>query len=189
MSIDHANLARLDLNLLVAFDALLSERHVTRAARRIGIGQSAMSHNLRRLRQLFGDDILARSGSEMAPTPRATELAERVRAVLTELQSTVLSARAFDPGTARRDFAIGMSPSLEIAIALGRLAAVHAEATDVRLSLWTEAPEAMLRTLDVGRMDLALGAFTGGEAHHKRRLLCEAEGYLCLYRPMRAAIG
>lgn len=56
MDIDHTNLSRLDLNLLLAFDALLAERSVTKAATRIGLGQSAMSHNFARLRRLSGDE-------------------------------------------------------------------------------------------------------------------------------------
>lgn len=65
MSIDYINLARLDLNLLVAFDALLTERSVTKAAARVGLGQSAMSHNLARLRQLFDTELLVRSPEGM----------------------------------------------------------------------------------------------------------------------------
>ncbi len=60
MAIDLVNLGRFDLNLLVALDALLAERSVTRAAARVGLGQSAMSHNLARLRALFGDELLER---------------------------------------------------------------------------------------------------------------------------------
>jgi DNA-binding transcriptional LysR family regulator len=188
MPIDHINLARLDLNLLVAFDALLSEQHVTRAAQRVGLSQSAMSHNLRRLRELFGDELLTRSGSEMTPTPRAALLAERVRALLAQLQSSILSATMFDPLVSDRHFAIGMSPSLEIAVAPKLLANVNREAPNVSLSLHTESPEAMLQGLDQGRLDLAIGAFTQGEVHHKRRLLREAEGYLCLFDAERAGV-
>ena len=75
MPIDHVNLARIDLNLLVAFDVLLAERSVTRAAARVGLGQSAMSHNLARLRALFGDELLTRGPQGMRPTPRALALA------------------------------------------------------------------------------------------------------------------
>ena len=71
MPIDHINLAGVDLNLLVALDALLTERSVTKAAARIGIGQSAMSHNLARLRDLFGDELMTRGAEGMRPTPRA----------------------------------------------------------------------------------------------------------------------
>ena len=93
-SIDHANLARLDLNLLVAFDALLTERSVTRAAARIGLGQSAMSHNLARLRTLFGDELLTRGADGMRPTPRALALADPVRVTLSQIQAAVLQREA-----------------------------------------------------------------------------------------------
>ena len=69
MTIDHINLGRFDLNLLVALDALLTERSVTRAAARVGLGQSAMSHNLARLRTLFGDELLTRGRRACAPRP------------------------------------------------------------------------------------------------------------------------
>src|ERR1700741_1593940 len=71
MTIDHINLARIDLNLLVALDALLTERSVTRAAARVGLRQSAMSHNLARLRALLGDELLTRGPDGMRATPRA----------------------------------------------------------------------------------------------------------------------
>ena len=86
MAIDHTNLARIDLNLLVAFDALLTELSVTRAAARVGLGQSAMSHNLARLRALFGDDLLVRGPDGMRPTPRALALVDPVRIALAQLQ-------------------------------------------------------------------------------------------------------
>jgi hypothetical protein len=79
MAIDHVNLGRFDLNLLVALDALLAERSVTRAAARVGLGQSAMSHNLARLRALFGDELLTRGPEGMRPTPRALALAGECR--------------------------------------------------------------------------------------------------------------
>src|SRR5260370_31488405 len=69
MGIDTVNLGRIDLNLLVHLDALLTEKSVTRAAARVGIGQSAMSHNLARLRELFGDELLTRGIRWHAPHP------------------------------------------------------------------------------------------------------------------------
>jgi DNA-binding transcriptional LysR family regulator len=67
-------LSAIDLNLLVALRALLSERHVTRAAQRIGLSQSATSHALSRLRDLLGDPLLVRNGRELALTPRAARI-------------------------------------------------------------------------------------------------------------------
>ena len=66
----------IDLNLLVAFDALVSERNVTRAAARVGISQPAMSAALSRLRKLFGDPLFLRSAAGLVPTPRARDLAD-----------------------------------------------------------------------------------------------------------------
>src|SRR5215213_10599687 len=106
MAIDHVNLARLDLNLLVAFDALLAERSVTRAAARVGLGQSAMSHNLARLRALFGDELLTRGAEGMRPTPRALTLAEPVRAALAGIEALLSRDEDFDPRTAERSFRI-----------------------------------------------------------------------------------
>jgi DNA-binding transcriptional LysR family regulator len=77
MGIDAVNLGRIDLNLLVHLDALLADRSVTRAAARAGIGQSAMSHNLARLRELFGDELLTRGAEGMRLTPRAGRCSSR----------------------------------------------------------------------------------------------------------------
>ena len=89
MTIDHVNLSRIDLNLLVALDALLTERSVTRAAARVGLGQSAMSHNLARLRALFGDELLTRGPEGMRPTPRALALIDPVRIALAQIKALV----------------------------------------------------------------------------------------------------
>lgn len=81
------NLASIDLNLLVALDALISEAHVGRAARKIGLSQPAASHALNRLRELFGDPLLVRVGSRMQWTPRAASLRESLPAALRRVQA------------------------------------------------------------------------------------------------------
>ena len=100
MRIDHVHLAKLDLNLLVALDALLSERSVTRAALVIGISQSAMSHALSRLRTTFADELLTRVPDGMRPTPRALGLLAPVRAALAQIQELTAAQATFDPATA-----------------------------------------------------------------------------------------
>src|SRR3954447_10336982 len=97
MAIDAVNLGRIDLNLLVHLDALLKERSVTRAAARVSLGQSAMSHNLARLRELFGDELLTRGPKGLQLTPRAQALAEPVRAALTQIRALASRDEAFDP--------------------------------------------------------------------------------------------
>src|SRR5689334_13892550 len=114
--IDHANLSRLDLNLLVAFDALLAEGSVTRAAERVGVGQPSMSHALGRLRTLLKDDLFVRAPDGMRPTPRALALAEPIRGALCAIQATLVQEQGFDPAATERSFLLGMPDSIEIAL-------------------------------------------------------------------------
>ena len=112
----HDALAGVDLNLVMALDALLAERHVTRAAARLGVTQSAASHALGRLRDLFGDPLLVRGPrGAMIPTPRAETLAPQVHRVLIELAG-VLRGEVFDPATARRTFRIGAGDYAEVVL-------------------------------------------------------------------------
>ena len=183
-SIDHANLSRLDLNLLVAFDALLTERSVTRAAARIGLGQSAMSHNLARLRTLFGDELLTRGADGMRPTPRALALADPVRVTLSQIQAAVLQREVFDPATADRTFRIGLADSIEVAVIPSLLARLSETAPAVSLRLRPIDRRTILEDLDTGRLDLGIGVFDQGQIHHKRRALY-SENFLCLFNPAR----
>ncbi len=80
------DLRRFDLNLLVAFDILIAERSVTAAARRMGVGQPAMSSSLARLRDMFDDPLLIRTSAGMQPPGRALELVEPVSRILAELR-------------------------------------------------------------------------------------------------------
>lgn len=97
-------LNRLDLNLLVALDALLTERSITRAAERIHLSQPATSGALARLREYFGDELLVRVGSEMKPTPLGESLANPVHNILMQIQATVERGVEFVPGEAERRF-------------------------------------------------------------------------------------
>src|SRR5580704_4316256 len=89
-----------DLNLLVILDALLEERSVTGAARRLGVTQSAVSHALARLRDHFGDPLLVRTSAGMTPTLRASELREPIRRGLETLREVAQRGAPFEPGTA-----------------------------------------------------------------------------------------
>ena len=100
-SMNAVHLGAFDLNLLVALDALLAERSVTRAAVRIGVTQSAASHALSRLRKLTGDELLVRAREGMVPTIRAEVMRAPLRRALEDLTGTLSSPRAFDPSTAR----------------------------------------------------------------------------------------
>lgn len=100
---------RLDLNLLVALDALLEESSVSRAADRVFITQSAMSNALGRLRKHFGDDLITKVGRRMVLTERGQQLRPEIRAILLKIQQVAQPAVAFDPLTAQMEFRIGAS--------------------------------------------------------------------------------
>jgi DNA-binding transcriptional LysR family regulator len=102
----HMNLAAIDLNLLLVFDALMTERHATRAGQRIGLSQPAVSAALNRLRGVLNDDLFVRRAGEMAPTPRALALAEPVSDALRQVEFAFGASARFDPATVRRDFTI-----------------------------------------------------------------------------------
>src|ERR1700733_6586205 len=94
-----------DLNLLVVFEAVMQERNLTRAGRRLGISQPAVSHALARLRHLLKDELFVRTPQGMHPTPRAERMLNPVRTGLQELQMT-LTAEEFDASHSARDFTI-----------------------------------------------------------------------------------
>ncbi|HLW94194.1 MAG TPA: LysR family transcriptional regulator [Solirubrobacteraceae bacterium] len=102
-------LGSIDLNLLVALDALLSERSVTRAAARVGLSQPGMSNALARLRRLFDDPLLVRRGSALVPTTRAESLVEPVREALALIRGALETPTTFDPARERRTFRLSCS--------------------------------------------------------------------------------
>ncbi len=189
MGIDAVNLSRVDLNLLVHLHALLAERSVTRAAARVGLGQSAMSHNLARLRDLFSDELLTRGPEGLRPTPRALALVEPVRIALAQIQVLVSRDEAFDPRTAERTFSVGLPDSMEILIVPSLLAYLREVAPGIHLRLHNIDSSKLLDDLDADRLDLAVGygVFAQGQAHHKRRLLF-TETYLCMFNAERTGI-
>ncbi|KWT70995.1 transcriptional regulator, LysR family [Hyphomicrobium sulfonivorans] len=189
MPIDHINLARVDLNLLVALDALLAERSVTKAAARIGIGQSAMSHNLARLRDLFDDELLTRGPKGMQPTPRALALADPVRIALAQIETLVSRDETFNPATAERVFRIGLPDSVEVLVGPALLTYVCAHAPGIRFRFYAAEGQGLLDHLDADRLDLGIGvgAFAGGQAHHKRRVLA-TDSYLVMFNAQKIDI-
>lgn len=191
MAIDHINLARIDLNLLVALDALLTERSVTRAAARVGLGQSAMSHNLARLRTLLGDELLTRAPDGMRPTPRALALVDPVRVALAQIETLMSRDEVFDPRTAERLFRIGLPDSVEVLLGPALLAHLCVAAPGVRLRLHSTDRMELFDELDADRLDLAVGlkrTYPEGRAHHKRRLLT-TDSYLCMFNAGRVGVA
>jgi DNA-binding transcriptional LysR family regulator len=148
------SLPAVDLNLLVVLQALLAERNVTRAAARLALSQSATSHALARLRDLYGDPLLVRSGRRLDLTPRAVALLPMLERGLGDLERTLTGEPAFDPGTARRSFTVAMADYSQ-AVSLGTLLArLRSEAPGIALQV--VAFPMGLEMLESGGADLAV---------------------------------
>jgi DNA-binding transcriptional LysR family regulator len=126
------NLSAIDLNLLTALDALLSEGHVGRAGRKVGLSQPAASHALKRLRDLLGDPLLVRVGSRMELTPRATTLRESLTETLEQVQA-LLVGDAFEPSKSSREFSLMMQDHIAHLIVPQLAKRVHREAPGIKL--------------------------------------------------------
>lgn len=150
------NLRSIDLNLLVIFDALMRERHVTRAALRIPMSQPAMSNALSRLRHLFKDDLFIRSGGTMEPTPRAIELGESVRQILRQTERLMSSDVNFDPATTQREFSARMSDLVGCLVLPGILSALASTAPGVTLDVLHMSPERTIKALEGDLLDFGL---------------------------------
>ena len=146
-----------DLNLLVALDALLAEGSVTGAARRLGLSSSAMSRTLARLRSATGDPLLVRAGRGLVPTPYAAELRERVPALSRDVL-TVLHPRVsrLDIASLERTFTIRANEGFVAALSASLVAAITEAAPRVRLR-FAPKPEKDARPLREGQIDLEIG--------------------------------
>jgi len=126
---------QVDLNLLVAFDALMSEGSVTRAAARLSVGQSAMSSTLARLRKLFDDPLLMREGRGLIATPLAESLAKQVREVLDQIESILTDPTDFYPASDKRTFTVVASDVLSVILLKPLRARLAVEAPGVRIEV------------------------------------------------------
>lgn len=154
-------LAAMDVNLLVALDALLQERSVTRAAARMAVSQPAMSQTLRRLRAQLEDPLLVRAGGQMVPTPRAEALAGPLRQALDGLQAVVSAAPDFDPSTAQRRFTVATT-DYGAALWIPHLAAALAqEAPGIDLRV-VAMDDRLGEALQRGEADVAVGVLPVG---------------------------
>lgn len=149
-------LAGIDLNLLVAFDALARERNVTKAAARVGLSQSAMSHALGRLRQLLDDPLLVRGRGGMALTPRAEALAVPLRSGLVTIHRALSDAPSFDAATAQRSFRITSPDLFDVLMLPPMLERIRADAPAVDLTVMTVMTSGLAESLQTGELDVAV---------------------------------
>jgi DNA-binding transcriptional LysR family regulator len=148
-----------DVQLLLVFDALLTERHVTNAARRLGLSQSAVSHALQRLRAHFDDPILVRTTKGMQPTARALELAEPVRDALRQVETVFSSKPNFVPYESEERFVIRIGDTNEFQLLPALLKELAEKAPKVSLVVRHLPPVDTVQGLEEGAVDFAIGAF------------------------------
>jgi DNA-binding transcriptional LysR family regulator len=153
------NITGIDLNLLIAFESLLDERHVGRAANRVGLSQPAFSNAISRLRVRLGDPLFVRTSRGMLPTPRAEQLAGPIRTALSLLRQTLEAPRSFDPHESAQRFRLGISDDVELRLMPQFAKTIQQGQLQMqtrRLDGIFVIPESDLRN---GTLDLAIGYF------------------------------
>jgi DNA-binding transcriptional LysR family regulator len=176
-----------DLNLLVALDALLTERNVTRAGNRLHLSQSAMSGALARLRHHFRDELLVPGGRQMALTPVAEALAEPVRDILLRVRGTLGSKPRFDPLTTTRHISIAVSDYVAEIVMGDVLRRTHREAPLMTFELRGVGRRAT-EDLESGELDFLISPEGYVSPSHPTEVLFE-DTYTCVAWAGNDAVG
>lgn len=175
------DISRIDLNLLVVFEAVWIERHVGRAAARLHLSQSATSHALSRLRSLFGDALFTRHPGGVEPTPRATALAVPVQQALGNIRTLVAPTAPFNPRESRATWRIGASDHAFVASLLSAVRTLQDCAPKVNLRILPANRHSALESFDRGQLDFALGSYPDVPARIDRHTLFD-DRYLGVVR-------
>lgn len=175
------NLRRLDLNLLLTLDVLLSEHNVTRAAERLNFSQPSVSVHLAKLRDVLGDPLLLPGPRGMRPTARAEALREPLREALEALERAVAPARPFNPAEASHTWRIAATDYAESTIILPALAGLRAAAPGTRLAVVEAVPPRLARQAEQGDIDLGFHTSEGAPEGLRCRVLF-AERYILVGR-------
>jgi LysR family nod box-dependent transcriptional activator len=176
-----------DLNLLLAFDVLLEEQNITRAAERLSMTQSATSGALGRLRQYFEDELLVQVGRKMVPTPYALELVPKVRELLMTLRSSIVAKPVFEPALSKRHFRVITSDYLISVLLAQVIERVQHVAPHITFEILgpSGASEALLMR---GEVDLMIVPERYVQSEHPSQLLFE-EQHVCVICRQNHQIG
>lgn len=184
--LNETDLSRADLNLLVLFEVVLDSRHVGRAAERLNLSPSAVSHGLKRLRRLFNDPLFLRTPKGVVPTARATELAEPIAEALARIRSIIATAEPFDAAKSTRRFTIGAPDGVSAVFLRPLLADLHRLAPGIDISVRQLLPpqggttigrawEPVLADLDARTIDIAVAPLDDVPARFVARTLYEED--------------
>ncbi len=177
--------SQVDLNLMIVLQALLRERQVTRAALAVGLSQSATSHALSRLRELFGDPLLVRSGNRLDLTPRATSLLPELERGLAHLGAALAGEAAFDPASAERRFTVAIADYGQALLLGPLLRRLGSEAPRVELTA-ISLPSAV-EPIDSGAVDMGVVASGPLPPGFSARELFD-DGFVCCVRKRHPSV-
>ncbi len=177
---NNINWRGIDLNLLVAFDALMQNQSVTKAANQLSIGQSAMSHNLSRLRLLLDDPLFERQGQKMIPSQRALDLSPIIRRLLVTVEEQVLKPAPFEHLNYYGEIKIGLTDYAELIFAPILFDCLNQYAPHCQLSFHQVDRSNYLDRFAQHQLDVVIGSMsnlpTEYESHHLYR-----DNHVCLY--------
>jgi LysR family nod box-dependent transcriptional activator len=179
---------QLDLNLLVALHALLDEKNITQAGKRLHLTQSAMSGALARLRQYFGDDLLVQVGRKMVPTPLGESLIEPVREILIQVKTTIETRPGFDPQTSTRRFSLMMSDFCATVLMLDAMQRAEKLAEGVTFEILPNNVEDPPGFLDRADIDVLLMPENLLSSDHPQEVLFE-DHFVCIAWSGNDAVG
>lgn len=172
--LNQIDLSRTDLNLLALFEVVLEERHVGRAAARLRLSPSAVSHGLGRLRRLLNDPLFLRTPKGVVPTARATELAEAIGDVLARARNVISMAAPFDAAMSKRHFTIGSADGFSVFLPM-LMAELERAAPGIDIVVRHMQRETAIADLDTHAIDLAIAPFDDIPARLAARTLYQEE--------------
>jgi len=175
------NLGGVDFNLLKVLDTLITERNVTRAGKRLGRSQPAVSNALHRLRVLLGDDLLTRGPAGFVLTPRAEEIREPLREAIALVEWCLNDKPQFDPARATGVFRLSMPDRLNLAVVPRLYSRLQKFAPHMELHVLTADRRQALDLLDDDRTDLALGWLDEKPSHLNAEFMMD-EQLFCVFR-------
>lgn len=188
--LNSAQLNAVDLNLLVLFNVVLAEQNVSRAARRLSLSASAVSHGLGRLRRLFADPLFLRTPKGVVPTARANELAPAIADILSRVSAVVAASTPFDARTSKRRFVLGMADATAAVHLPALLAHIRKRAPLIDLSLRHILPFDALPQVEARKLDLAIAAvdevparFAAVQAYEEEFVIAARQGHPFLNSP------
>lgn len=183
------NISRIDLNLLLTFHCLMTERSATRASAILHVTQGAVSSSLKRLREHFGDELFIRTTSGMQPTRRAMELAPRIAEALTTVSGILAEEPGFSPSDSHYTFKIAMSDDLEAYLAPKLVLAVANAGLSISFAFHQTNSTLWKQSLADPDMDLVICSEPKDFSTTYSSVVLFSSSYSCLYRPRHQAPG